>query len=207
MLSENALQMIREKLAPCNVLALGPGLGRGAETENLVRTLLLETEKAVVLDADGINALSGHMDILDARRGRVTILTPHDGEFARLGGDPSAADRVAEARRFAAEHGCILVLKGHRTLIATPEGNVLVNTSGNSGLAKGGSGDVLTGIIASLLAQRAAPVRAVGLGVWLHGRAGDIAAERLSPYAMTPEDVLASLPGVFWELCETSSYH
>ena len=202
MLRENALQNIREKLAPCDVLALGPGIGRSAETERLVHALLLETEKAVVLDADGINALSGHMDILDARRGRVTILTPHDGEFARLGGDPSAKDRVEEARRFAAEHGCILVLKGHRTLIATPAGNVLVNTSGNSGLAKGGSGDVLTGIIASLLAQGASPVQAAGLGVWLHGRAGDLAAERLTPYAMMPEDVLDALPEVFGELCE-----
>lgn len=205
MLSENALQKILEKLAPCSVLALGPGIGRGAETERLVHALLLETEKAVVLDADGINALSGHMDILDARRGRVTVLTPHDGEFARLGGDPLASDRVAEARRFSGAHGCILVLKGHRTLIATPAGNVLVNTSGNSGLAKGGSGDVLTGIIASLLAQGAAPVQAAGLGVWLHGRAGDAAAERLTPYAMTPEDVLDALPEAFGELCKSSS--
>ena len=205
MLSENALQKIREKLTPCNVLALGPGIGRSAETENLVRALLLETQQAVVLDADGINALSGHMDILDARRGRVTILTPHDGEFARLGGDPFAPDRLAEARRFAMEHGCILVLKGHQTLIATPQGNVLVNTSGNSGLAKGGSGDVLTGIIASLLAQGATPVQAAGLGVWIHGRAGDLAAERLTPYAMAPEDVLDSLPEAFLELCKSSS--
>ena len=92
------------------------------------------------------------------------------------------------------------MLKGHRTLVAAPEGNVLVNTTGNSGLAKGGSGDVLTGLIASLLAQGAAPVQAAALGVWLHGRAGDLAAERLTAYAMTPEDVIAALPAAFQDL-------
>ena len=199
MLSENALQMIEEKLAACDVLALGPGLGRGTEVTALACELLRRTEKPVVLDADGINALSGHIDVLDKRRGRVTILTPHDGEFARLGGSLSGG-RIAAARSFAGDHGCFLVLKGHRTLIASPGGNVLVNTSGNSGLAKGGSGDVLTGIIASLLAQGASPVRAAGLGVWLHGRAGDLAAERLTPYAMTPEDVMTALPEAFSEL-------
>jgi NAD(P)H-hydrate epimerase len=153
----------------------------------------------VVLDADGINALEGHIDILDQRKGRVTILTPHDGEFLRIGGKFSKG-RIEAARSFAQNHGCILVLKGHRTIVATPEGNVLVNTTGNSGLAKGGSGDVLTGIIASLLAQRATAVQAAALGVWMHGRAGDLAAERLTEYAMTPTDVIESLPEVFKEL-------
>ena len=140
------------------------------------------------------------MDVLDARRGRVTILTPHDGEFARIGGDLSHGDRIRAAREFAMNHGCILVLKGHRTVTATPEGNVLVNTTGNSGLAKGGSGDVLTGIIASLLAQGATPVQAAAAGVWMHGRAGDLAARRLTEYAMTPSDVIDVLPAVFGEL-------
>ena len=104
------------------------------------------------------------------------------------------------ARAFARDHGCILVLKGHRTITAAPAGNALVNTTGNSGLAKGGSGDVLTGMIASLLAQGAAPVQAAAGGVWLHGRAGDMAAERLTAYCMTPEDVIRELPEVFREL-------
>lgn len=182
------------------MLALGPGLGRGEQVTRLVLELLAETEQPVVLDADGINALAGHMDVLDARRGRVTILTPHDGEFVRLGGDLSGGDRVRAARDFAAVHGCALVLKGHRTVTAAPEGNVLVNTTGNSGLAKGGSGDVLTGVIASLLAQGAPAVQAAALGVWLHGRAGDLAAEALTPYAMTPEDVIAYLPAAFREI-------
>ena len=200
MLSYKALQNITEKLDVCDVLALGPGLGRTVQTERLVWELLRRTEKPVVLDADGINALTGHIDVLDQRRGRVTILTPHDGEFARIGGDLSHGDRIRAAKEFAMAHGCVLVLKGHRTITATPEGNVLVNTTGNSGLAKGGSGDVLTGMIASLLAQGATPVQAAALGVWMHGRAGDLAAERRTEYAMTPADVIESLPEVFKEL-------
>ena len=180
MLTNKALQGLKNKISCCNVLRF--------------------TEKPVVLDADGINALEKHMDVLDARRGRVTILTPHDGEFARIGGDLSHGDRIRAAREFAMNHGCILVLKGHRTVTATPEGNVLVNTTGNSGLAKGGSGDVLTGIIASLLAQGATPVQAAAAGVWMHGRAGDLAARRLTEYAMTPSDVIDVLPAVFGEL-------
>ena len=165
----------------------------------MVREILERTEKPVVLDADGINALEGHINTLDARRDRVTILTPHDGEFARVGGELSAG-RTEAARRFALRHGCTLVLKGHRTVTATQAGTVLVNTNGSSGLAKGGSGDVLTGIIGSLLAQGAAPVRAAAGGVWIHGRAGDLAAERLTAYCMTPDDVIAALPAVFQEL-------
>jgi NAD(P)H-hydrate epimerase len=194
-----ALEGIREKISGCNVLALGPGLGRSCGATELV-CRLLETEKPVVLDADGINALEGHMDVLKARRGRITILTPHDGEFARIGGRIHEGDRVSAARSFAQEHGCFLVLKGHRTLVATPYGTVLVNTAGNSGLAKGGSGDVLTGVISSLLAQGASAVQAAALGVWLHGRSGDFAAERLTPYGMTPQDVIETLPQAFREI-------
>ena len=194
MLSDGTLQNIEEKLAGCHVLALGPGLGRSQQVTELVCELLERTAQPVVLDADGINALAEHMDVLDSRRGRVTILTPHDGEFARLGGDLSRGDRVGAARDFAMRHGCVLVLKGHRTVVATPEGNVLVNTTGNSGLAKGGSGDVLTGVIASLLAQGATAMQAAALGVWLHGCAGDTAADWLTEYCVTPEDVIAALP-------------
>ena len=200
LLSYRSLQGVKEKLAGCDVLALGPGLGRPPQAERLVLELLERTEQPVVLDADGINALAGHIDVLDRRKDRVTILTPHDGEFARIGGDLSAGDRVRAARDFAVAHGCVLVLKGHRTVTATPSGNVLVNTTGNSGLARGGSGDVLTGIIAAMLAQGCTAARAAALGVWLHGRAGDLAAERLTEYAMTPEEVIGALPGAFREL-------
>ena len=202
MLSWDALEKIREKLTSCTVLALGPGLGRSEQTEHLVRSLLCETQQPVVLDADGINALEGHIDVLDVRRGWVTILTPHDGEFARIGGDLSHGNRVKAAREFAVAHGCILVLKGHRTITATPEGNVLINTTGNSALAKGGSGDVLTGIIASLLAQGATAVQAAAAGVCLHGRAGELAAGKLTEYCVTPEDVIATLPEVLTDLVD-----
>jgi NAD(P)H-hydrate epimerase len=204
-LSYKALQKIQEKLAPCDVLALGPGLGRGGQVTRLVLELLERTEQPVVLDADGINALAGHIDVLDRRRGRVTVLTPHDGEFARLGGDLSHGDRCKAARDFAVAHGCILVLKGHRTVTAAPTGRLLVNTTGNAGLAKGGSGDVLTGMLASLLAQGTeTPDWTAACGVWLHGRAGDLAAERLTEYAMTPMDAVETLPEVF-RLLDTRS--
>jgi NAD(P)H-hydrate epimerase len=114
------------------------------------------------------------------------------------------ADRAAIASAFAVRYGCILVLKGHRTVTATPSGTALVNTTGNSGLAKGGSGDVLTGLIASLLAQGATPVQAAAGGVWIHGRAADFAADALTPYAMTPMDVVSALPLAFGELMEKS---
>ena len=203
-LSGAALALAMEKLSGCDVLALGPGLGRGPGPEEVTRELLRRTEKPTVLDADGINALAGHMDVLDARRGRITVLTPHDGEFARLTGrtvqEITLGDRVAMAREFAADHGCVLVLKGHRTVTAAPEGNVLVNTTGNSGLAKGGSGDVLTGVIASLLCQGAAAMQAAVCGVWLHGRAGDLAAAERTEYGVTPEDTAGCLPAAIREL-------
>lgn len=198
-LSRRALPELLERLEGCDVLALGPGLGRGESARQLVLEVLRQMEKPVVLDADGINALEGHIDSLDSRRGRVTILTPHGGEFARIG-ESLAGDPVGTARAFAREHGCVLVLKGHRTVTAGPEGNVLVNTTGNSGLAKGGSGDVLTGLIASLLAQGASPVMAAAGAVWIHGRAGDLAAEALTEYCVAPEDVTAAFPRVFSEL-------
>jgi NAD(P)H-hydrate epimerase len=196
-LTTRAQTEIERRLDGCDVLALGPGLGRSTSSDKLVQTLLRRTEKPVILDADGINAISGHIDCLDARRGRVTILTPHDGEFARLGGDLSHGSRVQTARDFAMAHGCILVLKGHRTVIAAPQGNVLVNDTGNSGLAKGGSGDVLTGIIASLLCQGATPLQAAACGVWLHGRAGEFAAAELTEYCTAPADVIRMLPRAF----------
>ena len=207
-LAWTAAAQILQRVDSCDVLALGPGLGRADETADAVREVLRETRKAVVLDADGINALAGHIDILDERRGRVTILTPHDGEFARLLGDGvtprdiARGNRVKLAREFAVKHDCVLVLKGHRTISATPSGTVLVNTTGNSGLAKGGSGDVLTGLIASLLAQGATPIQAAAGGVWIHGRAADFAADALTPYAMTPVDVIAAFPSAFAELLD-----
>ena len=181
-------------------------MGRSQGAERLIWELLRTTERPVVLDADGINALEGHMDILCARKGRVTILTPHDGEFARITGRPVqeivSGDRVRMAAEFAQGYGCTLVLKGHRTITATPEGSVLVNTTGNSALSKGGSGDILTGVIAALLCQGASPVQASAGGVWLHGRAAELASAQLTEYAVTPTDVISALADVFRELTD-----
>ena len=192
-LTEAALAPIRERLSGCGVLALGPGLGRSAGVNALSAALLREAEQPVVLDADALNAPAEDPGLLDARRGRVTILTPHDGEFARLLGispeELARQDRVQTARDFAARCGCVLVRKGHRTLVALPDGRVLENTCGGSALAKGGSGDVLTGLIASLLAQGASAEQAACCGVWLHARAGDVLSERMTPYCVAPENV------------------
>ena len=154
---------------------------------------------AVVLDADGINSLEGHIDVLDSRRGLHTVLTPHDGEFVRLGGELSSGDRLGAARAFAVEHACCLVLKGHRTITAFPDGSAYINTNGNPGMAKGGSGDVLAGLILSLLGQGLPARQAVPMAVWLHGEAGEVCARAIGEYGMTPTDVIAALPAVIEE--------
>ncbi len=181
-------------------MLIGPGLGRGGEAEALVPTLLRRLEGTLVLDADGINIMAGHMDMLSRRRRRLLVLTPHDGEFARLGGDLSAGDRVSAARDFAVGHRCVLVLKGHRTVTAFPNGDAFVNTSGNPGMATGGSGDVLAGMILSLLGQGIPPRRAVPAAVWLHGRAGDLAAEDKGEYGMLPGDLIERIPDAIREV-------
>ncbi len=195
-------EAILDKARSCDVALIGPGLGRAPETEELVLRLLSDLEIPVVLDADGINALSGHIDVLD-KRSAPTVLTPHDGEFSRLTGcSLPIGDRLAAARDFAKAHGCVLVLKGHGTVTAAPEGLCLINTTGNPGMAKGGSGDVLAGMIAALLAQKrlngpyTGAAELAAAGVCWHGTAGDRAAEKLGEYGMTPSDLLAELPGV-----------
>ena len=201
-----SLDAMQDKLNACGVVALGPGLGRGKETEQLVHALLWQVKEPLVLDADGLNALQGCTEKLDVRRGRVTILTPHDGEFARLTDrtlrEIASSERAELASRFACEHGCILVLKGHRTLIALPDGTLYRNTSGTSALSKGGSGDVLTGLIASLLCQGMGAAEAAVLGVWLHGRAGELLEEEMTAYCASPLPLIErGLPGAFKELC------
>ena len=175
-----ALDRMQDKLKGCDVLALGPGLGRGKETEQLVHALLWQVKEPLVLDADGLNALQGCTEKLDVRRGRTEL-----------------------ASRFACEHGCILVLKGHRTRIALPDGRMLVNTSGCSALSKGGSGDVLTGLIASLLCQGVGAAEAAALGVWLHGRAGELLAQEMTAYCASPRELVTRGLGLaFRELLE-----
>ena len=183
---------IRRRAAGCGAAAIGCGQGRGEDSDALVRALLT-LEMPLVLDADGINALEGHIDTLSCRRDRVTVLTPHDGELARVGGDMSAPRETAAAA-FAAAHGVYLIRKGHRTVVAAPDGRLAVNTTGNDGMAKGGSGDVLTGLLAGLLAQGMEPFAACCAAVWLHGRAGDLTAEEKGHRGMTPADMIEMLP-------------
>ncbi|WP_297211260.1 NAD(P)H-hydrate dehydratase [uncultured Flavonifractor sp.] len=201
-LSLDAGEAIHSRLDSCGVCLIGPGLGRGNGVAAVVRHLLGELHVPVVLDADGINALEGHIDVLDGRKGLHTILTPHDGEFARLGGDLSGGDRLGAARSFAVEHGCCLVLKGHGTITAFPDGTAYINTTGNPGMAKGGSGDVLAGLILSLLGQGLPARQAVPAAVWLHGAAGDVCASEIGEYGMTPSDLVSALPRVIREQME-----
>ena len=196
---------ILEKVRGCDVALIGPGLGRSAKAEQLVLSLLAELDIPVVLDADGINALAGHIDVLD-RRSAPTVLTPHEGEFARLTGCAlPVKDRLSAARDFARDHGCILVLKGQGTVTAAPDGSAWINASGNPGMAKGGSGDVLAGMTAALLGQkhlrqeRDNTEELVTAAVCFHGLAGDACARRLGEYAMLPTDLIEALPQVLRE--------
>jgi NAD(P)H-hydrate epimerase len=208
-----------------DVLAIGPGLGGHPETVEFVRRLVEETTLPIVLDADGINAFVGQTERLHGQK-RILVLTPHPGEFARLLGRSTAdvqADRVSLARDFAQQHGLHLVLKGHRTIYASPVGQVFVNSTGNPGMATGGSGDVLTGMLAGLLGQalHSLPSRDVGtngkelsegasqpkrleeviaLGVYLHGLAGDLAAKTQGEKSLVASDIMAHLPAAFMKL-------
>lgn len=189
---------VLERMRACDAVLVGPGLGLGAG--ELVRDIAPKLERPLVLDADGLNALAGHADLLD-RRNAPTVLTPHEGEFARLTGCAlPVGDRPTAAMDFAKAHNCIVVLKGHRTVTAAPDGRVWINTTGNPGMAKGGSGDVLAGMILSLIGQGFPPAESAAMAVWLHGRAGDLAAERLGEYSMTPTDLLEELPRAMMEL-------
>ena len=186
------------RVRACDAVLLGPGLGREAGTERTVRSLLADLTAPVVLDADGINAVSGHIHVLTQRL-HPTVVTPHEEEFRRLGGDLSQG-RERGAAEFVRRHGCALVLKGPGTIVASPGGRLWRNTTGNSGMAKGGSGDVLAGMVLSLIGQGADPVDAAICAVWLHGRAGDLCKRDLTEYAMTPGDLVGRLPAVFQEL-------
>lgn len=192
-LSERAIPAILSALAGKSAVLVGPGLGRTAAVQKAVLAALSAASCPLVLDADGINALDGHIDVLAARRDRVTVLTPHWGEFARLLGREDF-DPLADGVAFARANGCVLALKSHRTLTILPDGQVFQNTTGNPGMATGGSGDVLAGILLSLLGQGFPAERAAYAAVYLHGLAGDLAAQRLGEYAMTPADLLDALP-------------
>ena len=191
MLSEQAIPDILNRLPRMDAVLIGCGLGQSQGTMEVLGAVLEKAECPVVVDADGINLLARNIDLLRERTA-PTILTPHDGEFARLGG-VIGDDRMASARDFAKWADCILLLKGHRTCIS--DGEVCYeNTTGNPGMAVGGSGDVLAGMIVSLLGQGITPLEAAACGAWIHGAAGDLCASQLGQYGMLPTDMLNVLP-------------
>jgi len=188
------------------VLAVGPGVGQVPETAEFVRAIVNRYALPVVLDADGLNAFAGCMSTFRARN-RPALLTPHPGEMARLIGKTTAEiqrSRVETAREFAARCQAVLVLKGFRTLVASPNGQVWVNPTGNAGMATGGTGDVLTGLLAGLLAQHAerAPAEVASAAVYLHGLAGDLATSRLGQASLIAGDLVEALPEAFRALGE-----
>lgn len=190
-LSADAVPEILTRLPQMDAVLVGPGLGQSEGTLAVVREVLENAQCPVVVDADGINVLSAHRDLLRGRK-LPTILTPHDGEFARLGG-VIGEDRMSAAAALAEELGCVVLLKGHETCITDGTDGYL-NPTGNPGMAVGGSGDVLAGVITALLGAGLPPLEAAACGAWLHGAAGDRCAAELGQYGMLPTDMLSALP-------------
>ena len=191
MLCDDALQTIGAHLNRADAVLIGPGLGISVGTEHVVKNVLESFNGPVVLDADGITVMSKHKNILRERTG-TTVLTPHEGEFSRFTGE-RILDRKRDAEKLADELGCVVVLKGHKTVI-TDGVETYINMTGNPGMAVGGSGDVLAGIITSLIGQGISPLTAAACGAWLHGAAGDICAREIGQYGMIPKDLLHVLP-------------
>ncbi len=184
-----------------DALLMGCGLSVCDDTRALVRRLLLSFERPMLLDADALNCIADDPSVLRQAKAPV-VITPHPAEMGRLLGVTAKevnADRAKTAREFAARYNVITVLKGAGTVIAAPSGRALLNTTGNSGMATGGSGDVLAGICAALLAQGKAPFNCAAAAVYLHGLAGDLAAKRLGKISMLPSDIIDELPNAFRE--------
>jgi ADP-dependent NAD(P)H-hydrate dehydratase / NAD(P)H-hydrate epimerase len=199
-ISSRASERIEALIKGKTVLAVGPGISRNPETPEFVRSLVVKCMTPFVLDADGLNAFEGRATELNGK-GRSLVITPHPGEMARLLGSTVAAvqrDRINVARTFAREHELIVVLKGHRTLIAQPDGMIWVNTTGNPGMATGGTGDILTGMVAGFIAQNPQHIaEAVIAAVHLHGLAGDVARESMGEHSLVATDLVKALPEVF----------
>jgi len=201
-LSADCTEWILDNMGRMDVIAAGPGLGTSKGIKEIVNKIICESTVKLVLDADALNALSDNTGILKNSRTDI-VITPHPGEMSRLSGistDEIQKDRLGTARRFAAEYGVIVVLKGSRTVVALPDGKAFINPVGNSGMATAGAGDVLTGIIAGLIAQGASASDAAVAGVYLHGLAGDIAASETGMYSMIAGDLINYLPQAFKDI-------
>lgn len=191
---------LQPHLAQATCIGLGPGIGRSTELNDFVRDLYTSLAQPLVVDADGLNALAAHADGLSGRDGPC-LITPHPGEFRRLVERDKLTDResVECAEQIARQHDLVIVLKGHRTLV-TDGTTSTRNSTGNPGMATGGSGDVLTGIITALLCQGLAPLAAARLGAHVHGLAGDLAAEELGQVSLVARDLIRYLPKAFLRL-------
>src|SRR5579863_5407662 len=207
-ISTRASERIEALIKGMTVLAVGPGISRNLETSEFVRSLVVKCKTPLVLDADGLNAFEGRASELNGK-GRSLVITPHPGEMARLTGSTVVAvqrNRINVARTFAREHELIVVLKGHRTLIAQPDGTVWVNTTGNPGMATGGTGDILTGMVSGLMAQNPGRIPgAVVAAVHLHGLAGDVARESMGEHSLVATDLVEALPEAFRRVRESAA--
>ncbi|MCL5035235.1 MAG: NAD(P)H-hydrate dehydratase [Bacteroidetes bacterium] len=198
-LSLAVLLQIQRNLGWADALVIGPGISRNQETAQLVAKLIRSYDGTILIDADGLNPIADHPEILHETHAEI-VLTPHHGEFSRLSKfsvEEIAKERVEVARKYAAENNVTLVLKGSPTVIASKEGKVYVNVHGNPGMATAGSGDVLTGIIAAMLGQKLSPLDAAMAGVYIHSVAGDVALESKGIYSLIATDIIDSLPEAF----------
>ncbi len=193
----DSLDEVLRIIEDMDVVALGPGIGLSSDTSGMVKEILLKYEKPLVLDADGLNCLAQiGLDLLNKRKA-PTIITPHPGEFSRLIGVETKEiqrKRIEYSRQIANRYNITVVLKGTGTVVASPRGEVYVNTTGNPGMATAGSGDVLTGVIVSLLGQGIGPYESAVLAVYLHGLAGDLARDKKGEYGMVARDILEHIP-------------
>ena len=197
---EDYLTSLPDEIDRFSAIGIGPGMGTKPETQKLLSYLIRRYQKPVVLDADALNCIAKNKELL-SQLSSHSILTPHPKEFDRLFGHHSSDfDRIKTAKEKAAKYNIIIILKGHHSFIASPSGQHFFNSTGNAGMAKGGSGDVLTGILTSLLAQGYSPTEAAQLGVYLHGWAGDLASLNFSMEAMLPGDLISCLSSVFLAL-------
>jgi NAD(P)H-hydrate epimerase len=202
--SAEGLDAIQEFASSVECLVIGPGIGLNQHTERIVRELWVALEKPMLWDADALTLLARNPDLRGKHRARV-VVTPHPGEMGRLIGKSASwvqQNRVEVAQSFAEQWGVVTVLKGARTLIATPDGRLRINLTGNPGMAAGGMGDVLTGMIGGFLVQGMEPYDAASFGVWLHGAAGDRAARTRGPLGFLASEIMHSLPCLFREMME-----
>lgn len=195
-LSPAAFLQLEPLLQKYQAIAIGPGLTGNPKTAAFVRKIVETASQPLVIDADALTIISRHLESLMVSDS-PKVLTPHPGELARLTGlskQKIASNRTAAAKNFAKTHRCVLVLKGHRTVVASPEGEIYFNTTGNPGMATAGSGDVLTGMIAALLSQGVEAFEAARTGVYWHGKAGDLAARQKTKAAMIATDIIENIP-------------